>query len=308
VRIAFVGLPLAALLLAGDGHDVVWAGICRRDAIGTRRLRARLGADNVEVVPDLRRCVKVIRAHAPELLVSWFWTKRIPEEVRGIAPLGAIGVHPSLLPRHRGPDPTFWAIDAGDCETGVTAHVLDEDYDTGAVLAQRRLPIDPGWNAWTLAKKLDRPSLALLREVVRAYAAGRPPPPLPQDEALATSAPTPDDDMLEIRWRAAADAIARRVRAASPWPGAFTRVGETPVTLTAVRVTRDVASALAPGEASVRSDGIAVVRAADAGIELLAGRLDDDDGDRELTTADLADLVRRSSEGMSSKKTAENEG
>ena len=66
-----------------------------------------------------------------------------------VAPLGAIGVHPSLLPRHRGPDPYFWAIESGDLETGVTAHRLEEEYDTGAILAQRRLAIDASWNSWT---------------------------------------------------------------------------------------------------------------------------------------------------------------
>src|SRR5689334_15367117 len=126
MRVAFVGLPLAALLLAGDGHTIVWAGICRRGALGTRRLRRLLGPRVVSVTPDLARSRPAIEAARPDLLVSWFWTKKIPAEVRRLAPLGAIGVHPSLLPRHRGPDPTFWAIDSGDAETGVTAHVVDE--------------------------------------------------------------------------------------------------------------------------------------------------------------------------------------
>ncbi|MDF2695616.1 MAG: fmt2, partial [Labilithrix sp.] len=109
MRVAFVGLPLAALLLARDGHTIVWAGICRRDAIGTRRLTRLLGKDKVAIVPDLARSAYAIRAAQPDLLVSWFWTKNIPRSVRTIAPLGALGIHPSLLPRHRGPDPTFWA-------------------------------------------------------------------------------------------------------------------------------------------------------------------------------------------------------
>ncbi len=293
MRIAFVGLPLAALLLARDGHEIVWAGICRRDAIGTRRLRRLLG-EKVAIVPDLSRSVSAVRAAKPDLLVSWFWTKNIPRGVREAAPLGAIGVHPSLLPRHRGPDPTFWAIESGDVETGVTAHVLDDEYDTGALLGQRRIPIDPTWNAWTLAKKLDRPSLALLREVVAAYAAGKPPRPQEQDEALATAAPAPDDDLLELRWADPAEAIARRVRASSPWPGAFTEIAGTVVTLTRVRVTTDVPRALTQGEACVRTDGIVVVRAGDAGVELLSGRIDYDDAERELDTPALAQLVRGS--------------
>ena len=196
MRIAFVGLPLAALSLAADGHTIVWAGICRKDAIGIRRLRALLGPERVEIVPDLTMRAEAIRRFDPELLVSWFWTKRIPPAVRKVAPLGAFGVHPSLLPRHRGPDPTFWAIDSGDEETGVTAHLIDDAYDTGAILGQKRIAIEPSWNAWTLAKKLDRPSLSLLRETALAYARGAPPPPTPQDESVATEAPMPDDDLL----------------------------------------------------------------------------------------------------------------
>ncbi len=289
-RIAFVGLPLAALLLARDGHEIVWAGICRRGAIGTRRLVRRIGRENVAIVPDLARSADVIRAKKPDLVVSWFWTKNVPRSVRSAAPLGAIGVHPSLLPRHRGPDPYFWAIDAGDAITGVTAHVLEDDYDTGAILAQKALRIDPAWNAWTLAKKLDRPSLALLREVVRAL-----PPPKPQDESLATPAPQPSDEELELRWSLPAERIARRVRAASPWPGAFTSIGEETVVLTRVRPTTSFPRALAPGEAAVRDDGIAVVRCADGAVELLHGRLENDDDEQELDAAALASRVRSAS-------------
>ncbi len=230
MRIAFVGLPLAALLLRADGHEIVWAGICRKGAIGTRRLARAIGAPNIAIVPDLAGASKQVRERNPDLVVSWFWTRKVPASFRAVAKLGAIGVHPSLLPRHRGPDPYFWAIEAGDHTTGVTAHELEDDYDTGAILSQRQLTIDPSWSAWRLAKKLDRPSLALLRETVAAYALGTPPAPEPQDEAFATAAPQPTDDDLEIRWTAAAAQIERRVRAASPWPGAFTAIGEVDLT------------------------------------------------------------------------------
>jgi methionyl-tRNA formyltransferase len=271
MRIAFVGLPIAALLLRGDGHEVVWAGICRREAGGTRRLRRLIGRENVSMLPDLERLAGSVAERKPDLVVSWFWTRKVPASFRAIAPLGAIGVHPSLLPRHRGPDPYFWAIDAGDAVTGVTAHELEDAYDTGAILGRRELAIDPAWNAWTLAKKLDRPSLALLRETVAAFARGAPPPRLVQDESLATEAAQPTDDDLEIRWSDDAARIERRVRATS-----------------------DHARALAPGEAAVRRDGIAVVRTGDAAVELLRGRVDGEgeDGDeRELDAAALAAMV-----------------
>jgi methionyl-tRNA formyltransferase len=276
VRIAFFGLPLAAVLLARDGHELAYAGLV--PGIGARRVRTRLAAGRTHVMPELgsARVVAQIRAAQPELLVSWFWTQRIPPGVLAIA--RAVGVHPSLLPRHRGPDPYFWAIDAGDETTGVTAHRLAEDYDTGAILAQRALPIDPAWDAWKLARALDRPSLALLREVVAAYAAGRPPPEVPQDDAGATAAPRPGEEELALRWSWPAERIARRVRAAAPWPGAWTEIGDEVVVLVRVRATQDFPRALAPGEAAVRTDGVAVVRAGEGAVELLEGRADEDDG------------------------------
>lgn len=289
MRLVFFGLPLAALLLERDGHEVAWAAVCRRGAIGTRRLRRRLSAARVAVLPDLEEdeAFDRVRDARPDLLVSWFWTKKIPARILDLAP--SVGVHPSLLPRHRGPDPSFWAIDAGDEVTGVTAHRLDVEYDTGAILGQRTLAIDPEWNGWKLARALDRPSLALLREVVRAHAEGRPPPERPQDESRATTAPEPSDEELAVRWSWPADRVARRVRAAAPWPGAWTEIGEDLVTLVRVRPTADYPRALVAGEAAVRADGVAVVRAGKDAVELLEARGEDD---QPLSTAELALVVK----------------
>lgn len=294
LRIAFVGLPLAALLLLGDGHEVVYAGICRKGAIGTRRLRARLPKGVVYVKPSLAAHADKIRALSPDLVVSWFWTSRIPAEVRAAGRLGALGVHPSLLPRHRGGDPYFAAIDAGDAVTGVTAHVLEEDYDTGDVLGRKELVIDPSWSAWRLAKRLDRPSLALLREVVAAYAEGSPPHREPQDPSLATAAPLLADDDLELDFGLPAERLARRVRAASPYPGAFFWLGDDVLTVVRARVEPAVPEGVAVGEAYVGPDGIAVVRTAEGGLALLEGRLAgdaDDDDETALDAAALASLV-----------------
>ena len=289
MRLVFFGLPLAALLLARDGHEVAWAAICRQGSIGTRRLAGRLGRERVTVLPDLagNEAFSRVRDARPELLVSWFWTKKIPARILQLAP--SVGVHPSLLPRHRGPDPSFWAIDAGDEVTGVTAHRLDVEYDTGAILEQRAVPIDPDWNGWKLARALDRPSLALLREVVRAHAEGHPPMGRPQDEARATAAPEPSDEELAIRWSWSAERVARRVRAAAPWPGAWTEIGEELVTLVRVRATSDFPRVLVAGEAAVRADGVAIVRAGKDAVELLEGRGQDD---RPLSSVELAGLVR----------------
>ncbi|MEO8796641.1 MAG: formyltransferase family protein [Polyangiaceae bacterium] len=266
MKIAFFGLPLAALLLDADGHDLVYAGICRKGAPGTRRAKTRLSCP-VEILPKLddAKTRAAIAATAPDLLVSWFWTKKIPKAILQLPTRGAFGVHPSLLPRHRGPDPYFWAIDAGDAVTGVTAHRLEEAYDTGATLGARELAIDPKWNAWTLAKKLDRPSLALLRETAKAFASGRPPREEKQDEASATAAPAPADEDLELSFEWPAERILRRIRAASPWPGAYFDVSGTLLTIVRADIAPEVPKALAPGEAAV-VDGRVLVRTGEGAI------------------------------------------
>ncbi len=138
-----------------------------RKAPGLRRLGTRIAPGRTHLRPAVDNPATVARVQAadPDLIVSWFWTTRLPEPILRLAP--AVGVHPSLLPRHRGPDPCFWAIDAGDEVTGVTAHRLAAEYDTGDILGRRELRIDPSWNGWTLARALDRPSLSLLREIVQ---------------------------------------------------------------------------------------------------------------------------------------------
>jgi len=291
--IAFFGLPLAALLLARDGHQVGLAVLCRPDAVGRRRLVRLLGSARVCQKGDLAEDALAARIAElrPDLIVSWFWTARLPRRVIGLARLGGIGAHPSLLPRHRGPDPYFAAIDQGDRETGVTIHRIDAEYDTGAILDQRRLPIDPRWSAWQLARRLDRPSLALLRDVVGRLARGEPLPGAPQDERFATWAAEPDADACEIRWSSDTEPLLRRIRALCPAPGAFTDIGGEIVTILTARAAPTYPRALAPGEATV-IDGVAVVRTADHAVELLAGERDGQPLDR----AALASLVARARE------------
>jgi methionyl-tRNA formyltransferase len=220
VRIAFLGLPLGACLLHHDGHEIVLCGLSRIDSPGVRRIQRLLG-DKVLLKPRLEKhFIARLRAARPDLVVSWFWTNRIPTAVIEVAPLGGFGVHPSLLPRHRGPDPTTWALLSGDRETGVTAHRLAAEYDTGAILASESLNIDPRWNSWELARALDRPSLRVLRAVTRRFALGDPPEELQQDEAQATSAPFLSDEEAVLHWTESVEQITRLVRALAPSPGA----------------------------------------------------------------------------------------
>jgi methionyl-tRNA formyltransferase len=298
LRVVFFGLPLAGLAIARAGHEVVLAGICRKGAAGTRRLGRLLGEDRLLVRPDVDdpALLSRVRALAPDLFVSWFWTTRLPPDLVGAARHRGFGVHPSLLPRWRGPDPYFWAIDAGDDVTGVTAHRLEAEYDTGALLGRAVVPIDPSWDSWTLARALDRPSLQLLIDIVDAFARGAPPSEHRQDEARVTQAPAPDDSLLELDFHRPAEAIVRRIRAAAPYPGAWTFIEsqdghDAALVITRAEVVPRVAGLL-PGEAAVRA-GRAVVAADDHGVALLAGRLVlDDDTEKVVNAAEIAALVR----------------
>ena len=207
------------------------------------------------------------------------------------ARLGGIGVHPSLLPRHRGPDPYYAVIDQGDTVTGVTVHRIASEYDTGAMLGSRAMAIGPEWTAWQLARKLDRPSLELLRETVLRLARGEVVPEQDQDESLASWANSPSASDCALVWSSSTAAILRRIRALSPAPGAFTEIHGQLLTILKARGATAYPRALEPGEAAV-VDGTAIVRTADGAIELLVGEIDELRFDR----AALATLVAQGRE------------
>lgn len=293
LRIAYLGLPVGALLLLGDGHEVVVATCAPRGAPGSRRLERRLGSPLLgpqTLAADVRGAMESGRA---ELLVSYFWPRLIPMSLLEAVPLGGIGVHPSLLPRHRGPDPTAWAIDAGDAETGVSVHRLSAEFDTGVVLAQRATPIRPEENAWQLSRRLDRLALPALREVVGRVARGEPLLEQLQDERLATAAPIMDEALCSADFTMDPRAFARRVRALTPSPGVWMRVGDTDVCLVRVRVGDDaprVMGELAPGSA-VFSRGRVWLRTGAGVIEVLQVETERSGLTAPMSLADLGKLL-----------------
>jgi len=278
MRILYLGLPLGAEVLrrAGYAADVVCVG--HLDANGRRRLRQRLPQTLLLGAPSLEDpAIALLLASARcDLILSWFWPKKIPASVLSLAP--AFGVHPSLLPRWRGPDPYFWSIRAGDTETGVTLHRLEAEYDTGRVVAQRRVSIDPDDDGWTLARKLDRPSLALLVDCARRFAAGDAMAGTEQDDALATDAPQPEEEALALDFDCPAIEIERWVRAARPEPGARAELGDALVTFLEVSVDdAPIPGGLEIGEAWIEG-GIVRIRCGEGVLRVDRVRDEDDDG------------------------------
>src|SRR5581483_5061140 len=125
-----------------------------------------------------------LAAARPEAIVVAAYARILPPEVLALPPLGCLNVHPSLLPRHRGPAPIQGALLAGDAETGTSIILLEERMDAGPILAQARLPIADD-DALTLEPRLAAQGAHLLVETLADWAAGRL-TPQPQDESRAT--------------------------------------------------------------------------------------------------------------------------
>ncbi|MEI9952007.1 MAG: formyltransferase family protein [Pseudomonadota bacterium] len=283
MKVGYFGLPLGAHLLLRDGHELDPCVLSPLSSPGRRRLTRQvapellldaLGAPRQELNAQIEQALA--RAQ-PDLLVSWFWTRLLPAAWLNGAAQGGIGVHPSLLPRHRGPNPYFWSIDSGDSEAGVTLHTLAPEYDTGAILLQRAIPVGER-NSWQLARALDRPSLALLREGVGRFARSHPPTPTAQDEQAATWAPEPTGRQLSVDWNWPTARVLRRIRAISPVPGLAVEVSELRFFVTRAKPATDFVRALEPGEAAVIGQpGTLVIRTGDGAIAVERALLDDGD-------------------------------
>jgi len=268
LKIAYFGLPLGALLLARDGHELAPVVLAPVEAPGRRRLEHLVPTliDANEARADLDGEVSAaLLAERPDLLVSWFWTRKLPARWLDQPPLGAIGVHPSLLPRHRGRNPYFWSIDAGDELTGVTVHRLTAEYDMGPILGARGVPIGER-DAWQLARALDRPSLDLLRETAARIARGEAVAELPQDEQLASWAPEPTGEALRVDFGWTTERVLRRIRALSPTPGLALEVAGTPLFVTRAERAADFVAALIPGEAHI--SGALSIRTGDGAVRV----------------------------------------
>ena len=144
-----------------------------------------------------------------------------PPEMLGVPKHGFINIHPSLLPRYRGPSPVPSAIFDGVEETGVSLMLLDQGLDTGPVLAQQATKILPGEKADALTLRLFNVGARLLAESAPLWIDGHI-IPKPQDLSLATFTSKLTREDGQVDWRENAAMLCRRFRAYTPWPGLYT--------------------------------------------------------------------------------------
>ncbi len=225
------------------------------------------------------RWAEIVAAWKPDLIVSGGFAWLIPEGVTSIPRLGAINIHPALLPRNRGPAAIEWALRNGDEEIGFTAHRISNEFDTGAILAQVRAPIEDEDDVFSLFEKIESLLPELVETALQRVATGDPGEP--QDESLATYAGLFEPEWREIDWNQPARTVHNQVRS---WVGmrdtprgAFGVIDGERVLITRTRLPKDEAASVAapPGTVSARASDYLVVQCSDGPLDILEWTLVD---------------------------------
>lgn len=197
----------AVVLPAGLGMPQPWSDMDWASMMGM--LRKVPPSTDVLITSQRSRLVPLITSAQPDLLLSFFFPWLIPPEALAVPPLGAVNVHPSPLPRYRGPNPLGWTLHSGDSELGLTFHRMDARFDTGPMLAQGRQRIEDYDDALSLQRKLMFLAVELMPEVLERVARGDAGEPQPQEGA--SYAGFFEDSYRELDWSWPAREVHRRV-------------------------------------------------------------------------------------------------
>jgi len=235
MRIVFMGtaeLSCASLekLAAGKDFSVV-AVVTQPDKPKGRDLKltpspVKVLAEklNIPVLQPLKardeNFIGQMRELKPDLMVVVAYGQILPQKLLEVPPHGCLNVHTSLLPKYRGAAPIQWAIADGEPETGVTIMKMDAGLDTGPMLATRRTPILASDDSQVLHDRLAQLGAELLVETIPAYVSGKiAPQPQPAEGGSYAAKIKKEDGRID--WTMPAQKIWNRLRAFTPWPGAY---------------------------------------------------------------------------------------
>jgi methionyl-tRNA formyltransferase len=170
--------------------------------------------------------IALLRQHAPDLIIVATFKQILAQNVLSLPRLGVVNLHPSLLPRYRGPCPTHAALLNDEAVAGVTAHYVTEKLDEGNILFQRSIAIGEADNDGQLRQKLARLAGEMVPELIGLFAGFTKPAGMPQDHSLATLAPRPTVEDGYLERAADIPTIRRQMRAFNPLPGTSVLVGD----------------------------------------------------------------------------------
>ena len=229
---ADVGAEIVGVVTLPGPIDPNRSGQCSYDDVARRLEAALIETRDVNALET----VNAIRKLEPELILVVGWSQLVHDSFIALASKGVFGMHPTLLPRHRGRAPVPWAILTGLARTGVTLfEIVDATADSGSIVGQVTLDIAPDETATTLFARIADAHVELTREFLPQLLAGTA-PRIPQDPSRASSWPrrTPADGIID--WETRAPYLYDWVRAQTrPYPGAFTFLGEEKVIVWSAR-------------------------------------------------------------------------
>lgn len=185
------------------------------------------GLEDIILTPKSLKKVEVqeqLRSFDADAIIVCAYGLMIPTAVLEATPYGCINIHPSLLPRWRGAAPIQGTILSGDEKGGVTIMQLDEGWDTGDILTQFELPLQPGTTSEVLHDTLSVIGAELLLNTLDQLEQGQI-YPRKQEESLATYIQKIDKEEGKINWNKTAEEIDRQVRALSAMPGTYFEYG-----------------------------------------------------------------------------------
>jgi methionyl-tRNA formyltransferase len=236
MKVVFFGTPEFAVptleRLLSSSHEVALV-VSRPDkAVGRRQIvtpppvveAARAAGIKVAQPANLKdeRAAAALTEVGADAAVVVAYGKMIPTRLLDIPHHGFINLHPSQLPRHRGPSPIQWALVCGDRITGVTTMRIDEGMDTGPLLLQERVPIEDSDTAESLAPRLAELGAELVVKTLDGLAAGTVTPrPQPTDGVNVT--PMLRRNFAKVDWTMPARQLVNRLRGFTPWPGLYTK-------------------------------------------------------------------------------------
>ena len=173
-------------------------------------------------ISDLTQEIKKLE---PDLILLAVFGQIIPDEILKMPKLGSINIHPSLLPKYRGPSPIKTAILEGEKKTGVTIMKMASRVDAGEILMQEEIEIDEFDNSLSLRDLLANLSLRMLLEFLPHFQAGDI-KSVEQDESKASFSHKFKKEDAQIDWQKSPKIIDRQIRALFGWPGTFTMIGD----------------------------------------------------------------------------------
>jgi len=170
-----------------------------------------------------KKAIKQIKPLNPDLFVVASFGKILSGELLKIPKLGSINIHPSLLPKYRGPSPIQTAILNGEIKTGVSFIKMDEKVDHGPIIKQFEEPILPGDTFATLSKRLFEKAAENLESVINRFTKGQTDKPQDDSKTTFTKILKRADGYIDVEKPPNKQKLERMIRAFTPWPGAWTR-------------------------------------------------------------------------------------